>query len=259
MDNTKTPFTKLNHAPAYKLLALQITKLVMSGSLKHGAPLPTEAALCDQFGVNRSTVREGIRLLEETGLVRRSGGKRMLISRPTQEEVGDQIERAMVLHEVTFMELWETAMLLEPMTARLAAINLKQEELNALERNVKETQTAVANGMPLLALDIEFHNLIATAVHNRVLLLTREPMSRLFYPTFDVVLSKVEGSGNRLLQAHEAILSALKARAPEDASQWMEKHIRDFRRGYEATGFDLQTAINPEVSRQTTTAKSEAN
>lgn len=249
MDKTTTPFTKLNHAPAYKQLALQITKLVMSGSLKHGAPLPTEATLCEQFGVNRSTVREGIRLLEETGLVRRSGGKRMLISRPTQEEVGDQIERAMVLHEVTFMELWETAMLLEPMTARLAAINLRQEELEALEWNVKQTEKAVATGAPLLALDIEFHNLIATAVHNRVLLLTREPMSRLFYPTFDVVLSRVEGSGTRLLKAHKAILSALKVREPDDASKWMEKHIRDFRRGYEATGFGLQTPINPEISR----------
>ena len=245
MNDTSTPFTKLNHAPAYKQLALQITQLVMSRSLKHGDTLPTEAALCEQFGVNRSTVREGIRLLEETGLVRRSGGKRMLISRPTHEELGDHFERAMVLHEVTFMELWETAMLLEPMTARLAATNFKAEELEALERNVMDTENAVVSGAPLVDLYIEFHNLIAKAVHNRVLLLTREPMSRLFYPTFEVVLSKVDGAGKRLLKAHKAILEALKNKAPDDATQWMEKHIRDFRRGYEAAGFDLKTAINP--------------
>ncbi|MBC7502681.1 MAG: hypothetical protein H7315_19610 [Herminiimonas sp.] len=73
------------------------------------------------------------------------------------------------------------------------------------------------------------------------------------------MLSKVEGSGSRLLQAHKAIFSALKAKAPEDASQWMEKHIRDFRRGYEATGFDLQAAINPEASRQSAASESEEN
>lgn len=244
MANTISPFIKLNHAPAYKQLASQITKLVMSGSLKHGDTLPTEAALCEQFGVNRSTVREGIRLLEETGMVRRSGGKRMLISRPTHEELGDHFERAMVLHEVTFVELWETAMLLEPMTARLAATNFKLEELEALEQNVLDTEKAIVHGAPLLDLDIEFHNLIAKAVHNRVLLLTREPMSRLFYPTFEVVLSQVDGAGRRLLKAHKAILEAVKNKSPEDATQWMEKHIRDFRRGYEAVGIDLNSAIS---------------
>lgn len=238
-------FRKLNHLPAYKQLAAEVAKLVMSGSLRHGDPLPTEAVLCDQFGVNRSTVREGIRLLEETGLVRRSGGKRMLISRPTAEEICTHLERAMVLHEVTFEELWETAMLLEPKTAELAATHLDEEELAALEVNIRNTEAALAAGKSLVMLDIEFHNLIANAVHNRVLLLTREPMSRLFYPTFENVLSNLGGSGERLLVAHRAIFSALKTRSPSEASEWMTKHIQDFRRGYEAAGLDLRAAISP--------------
>lgn len=246
MKQAATPFTKLDNSPAYKRLALQITTLVMTGSLKHGDTLPTEAALCEQFGVNRSTVREGIRLLEETGLVRRSG-KRMLISRPTHEEVSDQLERAMVLHDVTFRELWETAMLLEPKTAHLAASHLQQQDLEALERNVLATENAVAEGRSLLELDLEFHNLIAKGVHNRVLLLSREPMSRLFYPTFDVVLSRVDKAGARLLTAHREILNALKSRSGEEAMQWMEKHIKDFRRGYEAAGLDLDASINPGI------------
>src|SRR5690606_32104981 len=135
---------------------------------------------CDQFGVNRSTVREGIRLLEETGMLRRSGGKRLVISRPTHKEVGDQLERAMVLHEVTFLELWETAMLLEPKTAELAASHLSADALKEIENNVARTEAAPERGQSLVELDIEFHNLLAKAVRNRVLLLTREPMSRLF-------------------------------------------------------------------------------
>jgi GntR family transcriptional regulator, transcriptional repressor for pyruvate dehydrogenase complex len=245
MQETATQFNKLNHAPAYKQLAMEITRLVMSGALKHGQSLPTEAALCDQFGVNRSTVREGIRLLEETGLVQRTGGKKMFVSRPSREQMGDQLERGLILHEITFMELWETAMLLEPETAALAASHLKEEELEALELNVRNTERAIAEGTSLVELDVEFHDLIAQAVHNRVLLLAREPMSRLFYPTFGEVFTHVRESKGRLLKAHKAILHALKNRAPEDASQWMEKHIRDFRRGYEAAGLDIHSAITP--------------
>lgn len=245
MTLPEATFSKLNHQPAYKQVAAEVARLVLSGSLRNGDPLPTEAVLCDQFGVNRSTVREGIRLLEETGLVRRSGGKRMLVSRPTTQEVSTHVERAMVLHEVTFSELWETAMLLEPKTAELAATHLDDDELTALEMNVRNTELALAAGRSLVLLDIEFHNLIAKAVHNRVLLLTREPMSRLFYPTFENVLSHLPGSGKRLVVAHKAILNALKSRSPADASLWMTKHIRDFRRGYEAAGLDLRAAINP--------------
>ncbi len=249
MSLEDTPFKKLNHIPAYKQLASEVAKLVMSGSLRHGDSLPTEATLCDQFGVNRSTVREGIRLLEETGLVRRASGRRMLISRPTPEEVSTQLERAMVLHEVTFLELWETAMLLEPKTAELAATHLDDAELAALELNILATERALAAGELLVDLDVEFHNLIAIAVHNRVLLLTREPMSRLFYPTFARVLSSLSGSGERLLAAHKEIFNALKNRSPSEASSWMTKHIRDFRRGYEAAGMNVGAPINPAKPR----------
>lgn len=245
MTPDEPPFRKLNHVPAYRQLAAEVAKMVMSGSLRHGDSLPTEAALCEQFGVNRSTVREGIRLLEETGMVRRNGGKRMSISRPTTQEIGTHLERALMLHEVTFFELWETAMLLEPRTAELAATHLTDAELAALEVNIQSTERGLAAGESLVEVDIEFHNLIAKAVHNRVLLLTREPMSRLFYPTFENVLSRVSGSGQRLLTAHKAIYNALKARSPERASEWMAWHIRDFRRGYEAAGLDLQNPINP--------------
>ena len=244
MNDEATRFKKLNHQPAYKQLASEVAKLVMSGSLRHGDPLPTEAALCEQFGVNRSTVREGIRLLEETGLVRRSGGKRLMISRPTTEEISTHLERSMVLHEVTFEELWETAMLLEPKTAELAATHLDGDELAVIGINIENTERAIAAGQSLVKLDIEFHNLIAKAVHNRVLMLTREPMSRLFYPTFDIVLSRRPNSGERLLIAHKAIFEALISRSPVEATNWMAKHIRDFRRGYESAGLDIQAAIN---------------
>jgi DNA-binding FadR family transcriptional regulator len=243
MDTAIPQFKKLQHTPAYKLLSTQIADLVLSGKLKDGDPLPTEAVLCEQFGVNRSTVREAIRLLEETGMVRRTGLKRLHVSRPTHAEVSNQVERALLLHRITFNELWETAMVLEPNSAELAALHLTDDELLEIEENVKKTQKAVAQGSSLVELDIEFHSLIAKAMHNRVLLLAREPMSRLFYPAFSLVLSHVDSSGNRLLKAHQEILSALKQRSPEIASKWMRRHIEDFRRGYEATGHSVNDPL----------------
>jgi len=61
-------FTRIERAPAYKLVYDAIEKQIFAGRLKVGDPLPAETTLAEQFGVNRSTVREGIRLLEQSGL-----------------------------------------------------------------------------------------------------------------------------------------------------------------------------------------------
>ena len=59
----------MNATPAYQLVAEAIEREILAGRIRPGDPLGTEAELVKQFGVNRSTVREGIRLLEQGGLV----------------------------------------------------------------------------------------------------------------------------------------------------------------------------------------------
>ena len=66
---SKGMFGKLPVAPAYRVVFDTIEKLVMTGKLKPGDILPTETELAERFDINRSTLREGIRLLEQNGLV----------------------------------------------------------------------------------------------------------------------------------------------------------------------------------------------
>ncbi|QHE87560.1 FadR/GntR family transcriptional regulator [Hydrogenophaga sp. BPS33] len=240
-DSQDTKTQKAGAAPTYKVLSQSIIDQILRGHLKPGDALPTEAALCEQFGVNRSTVREGVRLLEETGMLRRVNAKRLVISRPSTSEMAQQLERAMRLHEVTFFELWETAMVLEPKMAALAAHQLNAQDLEALELNLEKTAQSLDDPETLAALDVDFHNLVARGVHNRVLLMSREPMARMFYPAFEAVLSRVGEAGPRLYKAHQAIFTALRAGRSEEAAQWMEKHIKDFRVGFELASLDFQS------------------
>ena len=62
-------FRRMRIAPAYKAVSAEIERIILSGALEPGAPLPTEQELAQQFGVNRSTVREAIRQVEQEGLV----------------------------------------------------------------------------------------------------------------------------------------------------------------------------------------------
>ena len=58
----------------YALLADSIIADIGAGNYAVGSMLPTEAQLCEQFGVSRHTVREALRRLREMGLVSRHQG-----------------------------------------------------------------------------------------------------------------------------------------------------------------------------------------
>src|SRR5262245_7205567 len=74
-------FTKLALAPASRQVSASVSDLISSGKLRPGDLLPTEMELALQLGVNRSTIREGLRALEHEGLVRRDG-KRLRVAIP---------------------------------------------------------------------------------------------------------------------------------------------------------------------------------
>src|SRR5262245_4379712 len=78
---------------------------------------------------------------------------------------------------------------------------------------------------------------------NRAIVLAREALTQLFYPAFKAVLAGVEVASTRLLAAHEAIAEAIADSDVETTRKWMERHINDFRKGYEMSGFDIDRSV----------------
>ncbi|HTM60713.1 MAG TPA: GntR family transcriptional regulator, partial [Burkholderiales bacterium] len=116
MSGPTEKFQRISATPAYRLVAEAIEQRILTGAIRPGEPIGTEAELVKQFGVNRSTVREGIRLLENDGLVRRQANRQLAVGLPHYERLATRTTRAMVLHEATFRELYETAMALQMAT-----------------------------------------------------------------------------------------------------------------------------------------------
>jgi GntR family transcriptional regulator len=70
--------------PLYQTVAEQLTAAIQDGTYPVGSMLPTEAELCQQFGVSRQTIREATRLLLQVGMISRHQG------------VGTRVERSAV-------------------------------------------------------------------------------------------------------------------------------------------------------------------
>uniref|UniRef100_UPI002FD8D0D6 FadR/GntR family transcriptional regulator n=1 Tax=Aminobacterium mobile TaxID=81467 RepID=UPI002FD8D0D6 len=55
---------QLKHANLYEQIADEIRNYIIQNQIKPGERLPTERELAQMLGVSRTSVREGIRLLE---------------------------------------------------------------------------------------------------------------------------------------------------------------------------------------------------
>lgn len=234
--------------PTYQLVASSIEKRILDGIFTPGQQLPSELHLAKQLGVNRSTVREAIRVLEQNGLVFRKSARRLVISVPHEKDLAQQMTRAMIMYEITFLELWDVMLPLEVRAAELAAERASAEEIAQLEENLEATARCLEHEAELVALDVAFHHTIAKASRNRALLLAREPIGQFFYPAFYRVMSRLNAK-DRLLAAHTEIVSGIRRREPKHAALWMEKHIMDFRRGYELANFDINQPVDSEHGR----------
>jgi GntR family transcriptional repressor for pyruvate dehydrogenase complex len=237
-------FDQIQMEPAYRKVATAIGGRILDRSLREGDRLPPEMELARQFGVNRSTVREALRELESNGLVtRRPGSKLMSVSRPQHLAIAEAVTRGLVLHNVTFMEVWEALTLLEPPIAEVAARARTAEDLTQVA--AAAAQFAADNVLTQTAVHrvAEFFRTVGRATHNQVLVLAQEPLLQLLEPSLGVMIDKVPQARSRIMTAQRKISEALQERDPDGARTWMARHIRDFRKGFEIAGIDLQHRI----------------
>ncbi len=233
---------KLNLHPAYRVVSEELRQRIVRGVVPEAAALPTETELAQSFGVHRSTVREGLRQLEQDGLVKRVG-KKLIVTIPSHKNLAHAAERALRMHQVTYRDVWEVASTLEPLCAQLAAERITPEALASLAANLHRTETMVLSGLSPVNQTIEFQSIIAEATQNQALLLARAPVSMLMRVGYATIAPLLPQSGSRLLEAHRHVLEALQRRDVEAAVTWTRKHLMDHRRGFEYAGLDMDQPI----------------
>ena len=146
MTEIATRFERIKPRPAYELVAEAIERKILAGRLKPGDPVGTESELVRQFGVNRSTVREGIRLLEQSGLVSREPSRRLSVAVPHYHRLATRMTRALILQQVTFRELWHASRALEPAAVDQAMDNATEETWPRSRPTSRNAQAAARSG-----------------------------------------------------------------------------------------------------------------
>jgi DNA-binding FadR family transcriptional regulator len=153
------------------------------------------------------------------------------------------MSRALILQQVTFRELYHTSRALGPGSIDQAMDNRTEADLEGLDANLARTRQLRHDAPAVAELDAEFHKLLDAATHNRVLLLAKEPVSILIRPTTALIITNNPGGIPRLIDAHAHIIDALRRRDREKGRLWVDRHLRDWKAGFERAGGDLDSPV----------------
>jgi GntR family transcriptional repressor for pyruvate dehydrogenase complex len=238
-------FAEIRAEPAYRKVAAALMERIVDRTLQDGDRLPSETELARQFGVNRSTVREAVRELQGNGLLgRRRGSKLLVVTRPEADHVAEGVGRALVLHDVTYQNVWEALMILEPPIAESAARRRTEADLKLIVTAAASFSSDNEDAARAAFHAADFFRAVGAATHNRILMMGHEPLLQLLEPSLRSMMDKVPQSRARIVTAERRISEAIRLRDVEAARTWMTRHVRDYSKGYEIAGIDLQARLS---------------
>ncbi len=143
-----------------------IQKDISQGKYKPGQKIPAEPELMVQYAVGRSTIREAIKTLAMTGILRVQQGAGTFVNETVQAESLDQR-----LRRADFEEINQVRRMLDYEIVKLAAENHTKEDLHQLKALLEQRKKAILEQQyqQCLEADIAFHIAVAKASGNNVL------------------------------------------------------------------------------------------
>jgi DNA-binding FadR family transcriptional regulator len=215
---------------ASQQIATQIRRYLEEQHLSPGDRLGTEQELADEFGVSRPTLREALRLLSASQLIRvgrgRTGG--IFVARTPSEGMSHNLSESIALmlaaESISMDELLDARLSLEVPIAGRAAVNADAAVVARLEEAVAAAEGHQPGTEPFNHADTRFHQILADAAGNVLLRGLTGWILEVLQPSLIVHISgKVQAP--MILEQHRAILRAVRRHQRGAAEKAMKAHI----------------------------------
>ncbi|WP_048878201.1 FadR/GntR family transcriptional regulator [Acidocella aminolytica] len=209
----------------------QIVAQIIDGTLPEGERLPSEAKLCELYGVSRPVVREAIFRLQADGLVHTRHGAGTYVAKRPRDEF---LRLAPIGGMADLMRCYELRIALEGEAAALAALRQQPESMARIDDALMALDNAVASHEIGVEADHLFHVAIACATQNELFIQSLDALSAHIFAGMHVArslsLAAPDPARLQAVQAeHRAIAGAIRAHDAEAARQAMRAHIDNAR------------------------------
>lgn len=195
-----------------------IKKDIAAGRLKKGGKIPAEPELMEIYQVGRSTIREAIKTLAISGILRvQQGSGTFVASKLKDESLTQRLRRA------DFEEVNTVRAVLENEIVRLACNNRTAADIEKMQELLMQRKKAIETNQPKKCADadVAFHISIAKASGNQVLADLYENFSLVLHDFFEKREENISHF-NRSQQSHEDLAAAIAKQDQKSAEQLLK-------------------------------------
>lgn len=200
-----------------------IRNYIIKNNIKTGSKLPSEYELAEMLNVSRTSLREGIRMLEGAGFITTKHGGGMYVAEYDGSLLLDYIQYSIGFGENDIAELYDMRKCLELHYISEAAEKITDDQI----RRLKEITDKMADS-ELLEYhwhDMDFHLILYENISNRL-------ASHIIQLYWDVMLcrwlpSRMNDLPGTVVGNHEMIVRAMESRNPRFAQAAMQVHMFD--------------------------------
>lgn len=209
-----------------ELIARQIVDEIVANDLGPGDILPSETAMLERYEVGRSSLREGLLFLEILGIIARKPGRKggPVVGAVSAHDFGNIATLYFRLAGITYRELIEARLLLQPISARMAA-ERRDAELLAKLRELMAASADVDLGDDEAYLDLilDFQVAVASVSGNPVIALFARVLGDVYA---NRLIEAIAPASRRsaVVKVHLGIAEAILAGDGELAAELAGKH-----------------------------------
>ncbi|HWC21240.1 MAG TPA: FCD domain-containing protein [Flexivirga sp.] len=229
---------------AWELVVAWVEDRILSGEYVVGSHLPAERDLAQRVGVSRPAVREAVRTLEASGVVRSAVGAGAAGGTRITGVPHTALTRLLRLHvalaSFPTTDVTEVRVALERLSTRLASRRASAGDVAQMQQLLVAMDDDELTMAEFNDYDTGLHVAIAEAAGNRLAsdltIAIRESM-RLPILSGLAALDSWTDTREILRAQHHAVVAAISAQDAEHAVTLMEEHIR--------TAYDRMTSLHP--------------
>jgi GntR family transcriptional repressor for pyruvate dehydrogenase complex len=235
--------TKVASPTRAEAVKQELIARIGQGVFAPGSRLPPERALAAELHVSRNVLREAIGSLVAMQVLATRPGVGVFVTTLDDSALLEPLELGLSVISPSLRNLMQARLVIEPGVAALASQLSAPDEVDALNRLMRESRRLIDDPQAFLDFDCEIHDAIVRMTRNPILIRVSNSIRRVTRQARELTNAD-PALRRRAVAAHDKILDAIAARDPHAAADAMRSHLLEV----EADLFDLQIQLEPRTS-----------
>ena len=187
--------------------------------------LPTEEQLAGQLGISKPTLRQALRVLERSGLLRVRAGKGGGIFMASDVIPVDAISHNVAVEAEDAVDILRGRRVLEGAVTVAAAQAATDEDYAGIERTNELLRRNIGDRPRVMGANAMFHRAVIRASHNKTLQSAMRNLETKLAPIRDTYQGGREND-EETLAIHERQVEAMRSREMKELADVLDEHFR---------------------------------